>query len=104
MKGNQNSVDANAWIYNSVALSGNIRSITISGISGTYDASKAYAQVGTSAITSRSTGSATVGTNGTNSVTWTFTGNCGGYFTIFAAKGFTTNAVYATSFIITYEA
>ena len=94
---------ANFYVHNTTALSGNIRTVTISGITGTYTANKAYVQTGSSEITEQSTDDSTAGTNGSSSVTWSFTGTSGGYFAIGCIKTFTSGSVYATSIVITYE-
>ena len=103
VKGNQSTQDNNFWIYNSVALPGNIRSITLSDISGTYSASKVYAVTSSvNALTTRSTASSTAGTDDDGDVTWSFTGTSGGYFAVFATNGFSSGTVTATAISITY--
>ena len=105
IRGNDKTAGNNFYIYNTTALGGNIRSITITEISGTVVPGNIYAMTGAASISSRDTvtSSGTAGTSGTNSVTWTFTGNSGGYFALFTVKGFTSGNVYATSIVIVYE-
>lgn len=104
VKGNQGTLNNNAWIYNSTVLGGNIRTITVTGISGSFTATKIYACTGSAAFTTRSINSATAGTaSGNNAVTWTFTGSSGGYFAVFASNGFTSGSVYATTIVVVVE-
>ena len=105
IRGNDGTASKNLFVYSTTGFAGNIRSITITVISGTVNADKIYALTGSSATSDRATvtTNGTAGTAGSGTVTWTFTGNSGGYFSIFTVKGFTSGTVYATTITIVYE-
>ena len=115
LKGNQNTASnmqagSNFYIRNTSALPGNVREISINGLtcSGTGAAirpANAYAKTGSSAITSQTTSDSTAGSGTENGSTasWSFTGNSGKFFAISCAKGFTGGTVKATTITVSYE-
>ena len=99
----QNAGKFNVRMRNTTALPGNIRSVTLSGISGTYVSASAFVATGSSEITNQTQGGSTAGTNGSSAITWSFTGESGKYFALGAIKGVFSGTVTATSIIVTYE-
>ena len=107
----QSGNGANFYIHNTTPLPGPVTSIRITGLTKTSSAyataTKAYAMTGGAAISSQTISGSTAGTSASDGteITWTFDENSSGkYFAIGAEKGFTTNTVQATSFIIDYAA
>ena len=99
IRGNQTSSSNNFYLYNTTAIPGTLKSVTINDVptsgSNSFVSSKAYINTGSDAITSQ----ATSGTN-PNGSTWSDLSDS--FFCISLAKGGTSGTVKMTGITIVY--
>ena len=96
VRGNQSTASENFYLYNTDELPGYITKIEIFNGSGTFDKSKIYYVLGTSACTSSSSGTA-FSSSWTASVTGSNT-----YFRVYFTNGATSSSCYFDSIRVTY--
>jgi hypothetical protein len=108
MRGNQTTnanlqAGANFSIRNSTPLPGNVRTVTINQKGGSFNPANIYVATGAAEIETQADKDSTAGTASGNNVTWTFSGESGGFFALGAKKGSTSGTTTATSVVVTYE-
>ena len=93
---------ANFYLHNTTAIPGDITGIQMQITSGTVDASKFFAQVSTSTITSQSASNSSTPTYSNGVLSWTFQGS-NTYFAIGLQKGATSGTVLGGTSTISYS-